>query len=233
MIKFYSDTDIDLDFPCETNINGICSNTTTLEECSEICKNNENCQYATFSNGICNAVDSNFYPKLNPLLHLMSRAGSTTIIKNDFETDYNNRLFYYDIVKIKDITNDIILEPPITFMHNIPFLYNKKAITHISSDELVTFSNDTENTILIPETTKVSWFKKYRIPQYSFYIVPINNINNKDLFYTDVFEIITPTNGKLCNKKNNNRLENLLISNDKQSCKFMFILLERYSKFGV
>ena len=232
MIKFYSDTDIDINFPCDTNINGICSQNTTLQQCLELCKNNPNCKWATHQNGICKPVDSNYYPKLNPLLNLISKTNTTTIIKNNFQTSHNNRLFYYDIVQIKDITNNIILEPPITFMHNLPFLYNKKSITYISSNELVSFSDDARNTILIPETTKVSWFKKYRIPEYSFYLNPINSKNTDELFYDDIFEIITPTNGKLCNISPNNQLENLIITTEKKSCKFMFILLSRFSKFG-
>lgn len=237
MIKFYSDTDIDSDFPCETNITGICLKNTNLQQCSELCKNHPNCKWAVYNheNKICKPVDENFYPKFNPLLNLVSKFGNTTIIKNNFEISHNNRLFYYDIVKLKDITNNIILEPPITFMHNLPFLYNKKSITYISSDELVSFSNDATNKILIPETSKVSWLKKYRISQYSFYIVPINSENRTDLYYSDIFEIFTPTKKKLCNISGNKQIENLIINNDgdnNSDCKFMFILLSRNSEFG-
>jgi hypothetical protein len=123
-------------------------------------------------------------------------------------------------------------------MHNKPFLYDKKSITYVSSDELVTFSDDIKNRILIPETERVTWFKKYRFLEFSFRIIPTRETDNTDLFYSDTFYLKTPLNGSLCNLPGNNKVEHLLIKTNSNNTickdtKFRFILIQRMSKLGL
>lgn len=212
MFKFYSDSNVDIEFPCDTNIGGVCEKKQTLDECVEICEYDQNCKWGLYKNKLCYPVNNKYYPKLNPINFLTPEKNTTFFIKSDNISKFDKKLImFYDIVKIKDVINDIILEPPIMLVHNTPYLNKKENTYPIQSNDNMIFIDPNENIMLIPEVNKVSWLKYFPIEYFFYTLRPINN-NNNMITYDDSFNILTPTGSQICNVRRNRKLDQLIIT---------------------
>ena len=216
MFNFYSDTDIDIDFPCDTNINGKCISLKNVNDCVDICKQNNNCKWGIYKNNLCYPIDSTLYPNTNPLLFIKPKKGSNVFVKKDSLTNINtNIISYWDNIKIRDMTNNILFNGVFTLIPNFPYVNQKMNTYPISINDYVVILESDYNRILQPQPTKTDWIKYLPIKDFDFQLIP-NNHNNilQHLHYSDNFIIKSRTNGYLYNITPNNTLSNLLLSNE-------------------
>lgn len=209
-MKNFENTNISLDIPCDSTIKGKCIQTETLEDCTNICKP-PNCYWGTWSKDtkICKAVNFPIYKEVNPgFLLKPEQPGMTTFIDTnffEFPAQRNNRIFFYDRVKIQNVETGYIMEPAIRLRMTKPSLpLSALEVVPITTKSPVLFYDRNLDSVLRVEGNNVNWYKaiEFLNEDYeAFFIEPVIQevdkyrtpypSEKKNIYYSDVFHIRT------------------------------------------
>lgn len=205
-MKSLYNNNIDIDIPCDSTINGECSKTNTLEECVNKCKP-PNCYWGTWSDQtkVCMPMNYNIYRDLNPGFVTKEQQGMTTFIDTNFfeyPAQRNNRIFFYDRVKIQNVETGYILEPRIRLRMTKPSIpQNGLENIPVTTRSPILFYDRNLDSVLRVEGNNVNWYKaiEFLNEDYeAFFLEPMHETKNdppvifnekKYVYYSDTFRI--------------------------------------------
>lgn len=205
-MKRFENTNISLEIPCETLVNGICDKTNTVEECIQKC-NPPDCYWGKWSHKTkqCTPVKYYTHKNLNPTFLFRDEPDTVSFVDTSFFSyppEKKNRVFFYDKIRLQNVETGQFLTPDVYLKPTKPYL-PFPAINYIpiQSTTPVLFYSRYLDSVIRAEGNFLNWYKsvEFMNEEYeSFFLEPAIDIRDynpeliyktKDVFYSDVFRI--------------------------------------------
>lgn len=125
-MQSFSNTGVQIKVPCDSTTTGDCPVARSAEDCMRLCQP-PHCYWGTYSARTqkCTPVLYNSHRDLNPGFVFQPEEGTTTFVDTNFfriPAERNDRMFFYDKVRIQNVETGIVLKPDLMLRPVTPYL---------------------------------------------------------------------------------------------------------------
>lgn len=195
-MKRFDNTKVSLTIPCDATIDGTCSTSNSIEDCMSKCSA-PNCYWGMYSSRtkMCAPVNYSTHKYLNPAFLLKPEVDTTTFINTQFfeyPAQRNDRLFYYDKIRILNVETGIILPPDVMIRPTKPYLpHPGMDFIPVNPRSPVLLYDRQLDSVLRVEGRNVNWYKAIEVLNEDYEAFFLEPTEGPEINYSNTFRIRT------------------------------------------